>query len=245
MAHLIAKGRKLASIVSIGGVRWLQALRVGVAAAVEHTSVLRNLGNVRTVADIGANSGQFALVAKECFPNARLFAFEPLSDPVGKFERVFAGDPQVVLHKAAIGPQAGEANIYVSRRDDSSSLLPITALQDRLFPGTAEEGTKLVRVGRLEDFLSEDDIEPPALLKLDVQGFELQALQGCEDLLHRFAWVYVECSFYELYAGQAYADTVIAWLREREFQLAGVYNMSRDVVGRAIQGDFLFRRSVK
>lgn len=207
--------------------------------------MLRNLADVRTVVDIGANSGQFALVARECFPDARILSFEPLPGPAEKFKCVFASDPQVTLHQAAIGPRTGEAPIHVSRRDDSSSLLPITALQDRLFPGTAEEGTKLVRVGRLDDFFSEDDIALPALLKLDVQGFELQALQGCEDLLGQFAWVYVECSFYELYAGQAYADTVIAWLREREFQLDGVYNMSRDVVGRAIQGDFLFRRSVK
>ena len=45
----------------------------------------------------------------------------------------------------------------------------------------------------------------------------------CEALLDRFAWVTVECSFVELYAGQAFADAVIAWLRERGFRLSGVY----------------------
>ena len=49
----------------------------------------------------------------------------------------------------------------------------------------------------------------------DEQGFELTALQGCEELLDRFEWVYAECSFIELYEGQALADEVIAWLRER------------------------------
>ena len=75
-----------------------------------------------------------------------------------------------------------------------------------------------------------------------MQGFELEALQGCEDLLDRFAQVYVECSFLELYTGQALADEVIAWLRERGFRLAGVYNMSYDRNGSAVQGDFLFSR---
>jgi len=51
---------------------------------------------------------------------------------------------------------------------------------------------------------------------MDVQGFELPALAGCEGMLDRFAWIYVECWFMELYAGQALADAVIAWLRERE-----------------------------
>jgi hypothetical protein len=75
-----------------------------------------------------------------------------------------------------------------------------------------------------------------------VQGFELPALAGCEGVLDRFAWVYVECSFMELYAGQALADEVIAWLRERGLRLSGVYNMAYDGEGRAVQTDFLFGR---
>ena len=85
-------------------------------------------------------------------------------------------------------------------------------------------------------------VNVPALLKLDVQGFELPALAGCETLLDRFAWVTVEGSFVELYAGQAFADAVIAWLRERGFALPGVYNMAYDGEGRAVHGDFLFGR---
>ena len=56
-----------------------------------------------------------------------------------------------------------------------------------------------------------------------------------------FAWVYCECSFIEWYAGQALADEVIAWLRERGFKLCGVYNMAYDRDGKAVQADFLFQ----
>lgn len=234
--------RKLSGIALRGGIPWLRALRFGVAAGVEHLAVLRSLGEVWTVIDIGANHGQFALAARHSLPQARIVSFEPLPRPAGTFRRVFAGDPQATLFEAAIGPEAGEATIHVSRRDDSSSLLPIAAMQDRLFPGTAEAGTQQVQVGRLAEFLSQADITPPALLKLDVQGFELQALAGCEDLLPRFAWVYVECSFVELYAGQPLADEVIDWLRGRGFRMAGVYHTSYDASGQAIQADFLCAR---
>jgi hypothetical protein len=54
--------------------------------------------------------------------------------------------------------------------------------------------------------------------------------------------VYVECSFQELYAGQSFADEVIAWLRERRLRLVGVYHMAHDGDGRAVQADFLFGR---
>ncbi len=121
-------------------------------------------------------------------------------------------------------------------------LLPITSAQVALYPGTAEAATATVRVAPLREFLPAADVRPPALLKLDVQGYELEALRGCEDLLDRFAYVYAECSFVELYGGQALADEVIAWLRERGFTLRGVHNMDYDSGGRAIQADFLFVR---
>jgi FkbM family methyltransferase len=209
---------------------------------VEHARVLRNLGPVATVVDIGANRGQFALAARHCFPQARIVSFEPLAGPAALYRAVFAGDDRTRLVEAAVGPEPGEATIHVSARDDSSSLLPITARQNALFPGTAEAGTAIIQVTRLSDALPAGEIAAPALLKLDVQGFELPALAGCEGVLDRFDWVYVECSFMELYAGQSLADEVIAWLRERGFRLVGVYNMSYDDRGRAVQADFLFGR---
>ena len=216
-------------------------LRHRVAAGVEHAQVLSGL-DCRTVVDIGANRGQFALVARQCQPHARVISFEPLPAAAAKFRAVFADDDRVTLHEVAIGPVPGKATLHISRRDDSSSLLLITSAQVALFPGTEEMATAIVRVAPLREFILLPDIMTPALLKLDVQGYELEALRGCEDLLGQFACVYAECSFVELYAGQALADEVIAWLRERGFKLRGVHNMEYDRGGRAIQADFLFAR---
>lgn len=213
----------------------------GVAAGIEHRQVLGP--DLATVVDIGANRGQFTLAVRRWAPGAMVFAFEPLSAPGALFRKVFKGDHRVVLHQVAIGPEACGATIHVSAADDSSSLLPISGLQERLFPGTGEVRTEKIRVGRLTDFVSAREIAGPAQLKLDVQGYELQALQGCDSLLHCFTYVYAECSFLELYDGQALADDVVAWLRERGFKLSGVYNVCYDRNGRAVQGDFLFTRN--
>ena len=234
------KGIKLSAILKSPYYR-TRLLRHRVAAGVEHVRVLSGL-DCRTVVDIGANRGQFSLVARQCHPQARVISFEPQPTAAAKFRAVFADDDRVTLHEVAIGPTPGNATIHVSRRDDSSSLLPITGTQVALFPGTAKADTATVRVAPLREFVSAEDIQPPAFLKLDVQGYELEALRGCEDLLDRFAYVYAECSFIELYGGQALADEVIAWLRERGFRLRGVHNMDYDRGGRAIQADFLFAR---
>lgn len=242
MTHLTAKANKLAGILPVPV--WRKALfRQRVAAGVEHVSVLRHLCTLRTVVDVGANRGQFALVARHCFPQAQIVSFEPLPEPASVYRAVFSDDACTRLIPTAVGPESGEAMIHLSARDDSSSLLPITENQNALFPGTAEAGTIAIRVARLDEHLSAEAIVAPALLKLDVQGFELQALEGCEDLLSCFAWIYAECSFIELYEGQAFADVIIAWLRERGFVLDGVYNMAYATDGKAIQADFLFKRA--
>jgi FkbM family methyltransferase len=196
----------------------------------------------QTVVDVGANRGQFALVARKHLPNAKIVSFEPLKEPAAIFRRVFSKDSLVILYEMAIGPAEREMAIHVSHADDSSSLLSITAMQNSLFPGTAEKETRPVQVKPLGTVLSSQLIKSPALLKIDVQGFELEVLKGSEDILGKFTHAYIECSFIELYEGQALAHEIIAWLEIRKFYFTGVYNVSYDRNGKAVQGDFLFTR---
>jgi hypothetical protein len=133
--------------------------------------------------------------------------------------------------------------MHVSGRDDSSSLLPISSVQTAMFPGTGEIATTEVRVGPLEEFVKAEELRSPAMLKLDVQGFEYEALTGCESMLSHFDWVYCECSFVEFYSGQKLAADVIEWLAARGYGLCGVFNSAYDKTGRAVQADFLFQRA--
>lgn len=243
-SSLVKKGGKLAKIISAGDLQWVKAAFSGVAAGIEHRHILSNLDPLRAVVDIGANHGQFALVVRHYFPDANIFSFEPLSGPASKFRKVFKDDSRVIFHQVAIGPMTGETIIHVSAMDDSSSLLPISQIQQRLFHGTWEVRTETIKVGRLTDFVAAECIVAPAMLKLDVQGFELEALQGCEELLKFFVYIYVECSFVELYIGQALAHDVIEWLEEYGFILTGVYNILYSKRGEAIQGDFLFTKKI-
>ena len=133
--------------------------------------------------------------------------------------------------------------MHVSRWDVSSSLLPIAQAQHDNFPFTEESGRETVSLAPLSDCLDAGNIEGTALLKLDVQGYELSALHGCEDLLDRFKYVYVEASFIELYVGQALASDVIGYLFAKGFNLICVANLARGKAKRPIQADFLLSRS--
>ena len=237
---MISKTKKLVNILRRGS--YLRALLKGCAAGVEHEAVLSDLVNCKTIIDIGANRGQFALAAREICPMAIIYSFEPLDTPAKIFRRVFSHDDRVILHRYAIGPCRDTVTIHISHRDDSSSLLPISSVQSELFPGTEESGTTDIQVVPLGGILSEDELKSPTLLKLDVQGFELAALRGCEPFFSLINYIYVECSFVELYTGQAFASEIIQFLSEHGFGLGGVYNVTYDRCGRSIQADFLFSR---
>lgn len=219
-----------------------EALITSVAPALEHERVVRHL-EVRTLIDVGANKGQFSLVVARCHPEAGIFAFEPLAGPAARFRRVFSADSRVQLTQVAIGPEAGEVQIHVSRREDSSSLLPIGHLQERNFPGTGERAKERIRTARLADVLERYAVRRPCLMKIDVQGYELEALRGSEELLDLVDAAIVECSFVELYEGQALAHEVVDYLHARGLRLGGVYNLSCDREGLPVQADFLFRRA--
>jgi FkbM family methyltransferase len=219
-----------------------RGLFAGVAAAIEHESALRGL-EVGEIIDVGANKGQFSLVARRLFPDARIHAFEPLGEPFSRFRALFGDDEKTTCHQVALGESPGRATIHISGQADSSSLLPITPLQDHLFPGTKEVATRSIDVARGDDFFQEGRPNDQVLIKLDVQGFELVALSGLQTTLSRSRYVYTEVSFQELYMGQALAHDVIGWLGDRGFRLRGVYNLSTDMAGAPVYADFLFSRA--
>ena len=213
-------------------------LRYGVIAGVEHRPILDN--RLNTIVDIGANRGQFALACWKWAPNAKVISFEPLNTPATVYEKIFKNNLNFKLFRGAIGPNIEKKLINVSNKDDSSSLLPIGINQIKNFPGTQKSHMEEVSISPLGAALDSKMIGAPALLKLDVQGYEFEALEGCEQLLDSFEFIYCECSFIELYQGQKFASDIVNWLKARKFNIIGVYNVSYDGLGKAIQADLLF-----
>lgn len=230
------RARKLVQLA--GNRAYWPALRKGVAASVEHSRIPFG-EEFATVLDVGASRGQFAIFAQENFPGAAITCFEPQPGPARDL-RLLLGE-KVKLVDSALGPQPGTATMNVSAQDDSSSLLTIGRRQVVEFPGTHSDHTIEVPVTTLDDAI-DLPIERPCLLKIDVQGYELDVLRGGVYVLRQVDVALVECSFVELYEGQALADEVIRFMLDLGFHLAGVHEIGYSASGSAIQGDFLFRR---
>ncbi len=213
----------------------------GVAATTEHEGVVfpREYG---TVIDVGANRGQFALFALHRFPRARIVCFEPLPNAFQKLAQVVGHDPRISVQQCAIGAVEETLSLNVTRRDDSSSLFKPTYLQTHTFSNTNAVSSVDVAVRRLDDVIDTCSLSCPFLLKIDVQGFELEVIRGAERLLREDGDILVEASFAELYKGQALADEVVATLLSQGYRLRGISSLTHGLDGASLQGDFLFSR---
>jgi FkbM family methyltransferase len=212
-----------------------------VAPSIEHKKILGTL-ETDLLLDVGANRGQFSLMARILHPHLPIQAYEPLAVEAAVFREIHGAQQGIELHELALGDKDGSADLHISGQADSSSLLPIGELQARCFPGTGEVGTKRVQVATLDSLPAHWRKARRALLKLDVQGFELNVLRGATAALDNCAFVYVECSEVPLYAGQALRPDIENFLQAQGFVQRGCANPSY-AEGRLVQADYLFGRN--
>ena len=156
--------------------------------------------------EVGACEGEDTLRLKRRFPNASIYAFEPLPENVTRVEQNLDkyGVADVPIFRLALSDSTGTSEFHVSsgHPDDvpqagdwdygnkSSSLLPPKELED-VVPWLKFERTILVETMRLDRFCDAHSIERIDLVYLDVQGAELMVLRGAGDYLRgseRYGW---------------------------------------------------------
>jgi FkbM family methyltransferase len=212
----------------------------GVPGAVEHSNVLAFV-RPRHLIDVGANKGQFALAAFAINPHIEIDCFEPFSASAAKLERwATATSPRIRVHRVALASATGAAEFHVTTREDSSSLFRPAKPQQEI--GVRIKETIVVPTDRLDSQLKAEQISRPSLLKIDVQGGELDVLKGLGDLREVIDYVYLEVSFMELYENQPLFEELDKHLCLNGYRLRGMANAHVDTVFGPAQADALYSR---
>jgi FkbM family methyltransferase len=200
---------------------------------------------IRTVIDIGANDGQFATLAHRLCPEARVISFEPLPSCHSALSNVLKEIPGSLIKPYAVGDKPGTAKLNASEFSPCSSLLTGTELLGEDYSDAAKVKTIQVPVVRVDDALRDDSLDDDILVKFDVQGYEIPAMQGAEELLKKASIVVCEvCFFRKLYDGQPLFDEVYRDLFDRGFRYMGNAEQSlRKSDGRVVEADAIFERS--
>jgi len=192
-----------------------------------NTALLMNiLGQPADFIDIGANIGWFTLVAAHALRGrGQVHSFEPDPAHLAKLRTNVSTNhlENVTINGCALSDRSGNARLYLNavNRGDNS-----------LLPSVERSGTTLVRLQRLDDY-SGLSRERPLILKLDVQGGEIDVLTGARTLLTSYPHevvLFCEVSPTALAVGGRRTAELAALLDELGFAAAFVDRMRPRII---------------
>ncbi|HEX4636873.1 MAG TPA: FkbM family methyltransferase [Rhizomicrobium sp.] len=144
-------------------------LRSGVWDHEVADAIRKHLKPGQLFCDIGANIGYFSMLAAHL--GARVVAFEPQPSCAEAFRRNASinGFKNTILHQLALSIEEGEAILYLEGDQNTGA----ASLHTR------SGETIAVKTRRLDDVLT----EKPHLIKMDIEGAEVRALEGASRIL--------------------------------------------------------------
>ena len=142
--------------------------------------VLSNLGIANPIVlDLGAHIGTYSAAIFKLCPGAKIYAFEPSSFACSQLQQRFQNDPRIEIYSFAISDVGGSSTLWSDIAGSGLASLSRRKLEHfNLTFDHAEE----VQLKTLDDWNLEVDIQPD-LIKMDVEGHELNVLNGAKSIL--------------------------------------------------------------
>jgi FkbM family methyltransferase len=230
-------GKKLFGAVGLE----IQKKRPAPIPGVERSSLpgaLRQLAGLgfdpRTVIDVGVAYGTDGLC--EAFPQAELLLIEPLAE-FEPFLRKIRERYKAQYVLAAAGEAAGTATLNVHPDRCGSSLL-------REVEGASVDGeSRQVPVVTIDEVCAGKGLAGPYLIKVDVQGAELQVLAGAQRTLGQTEAVILEVTLFGTMIGGPQLYDVVSRMKAYGFVAYDLWGFNyRPLDGALAQVDALFVR---
>lgn len=213
----------------------------------EATQLARQLAvhQIDVVFDVGANTGQFAERLRDAGFPGRIVSFEPSTAAHSTLSQHARRDAKwTIAPRMALGDHDGTITLNLAGNSASSSVLPMLPSHATAAPESRYIGSETVDLRTLDSvstgFVTKTE---RIFLKLDVQGFEYQVLQGAEQFLNRVAGIQIELSLVPLYDGEHLFDPMLHDLEACGYELWSVVPGFVDpATSRLLQLDAIFFR---
>lgn len=175
-----------------------------------------------TFLDVGANVGAYTLLAARLVgPGGTVISVEPVPVTAAMLRTTAAINgisAQTEIHECALGEQDGSSSITLGTTSGHSSFRPLDG-------GAATESV-LVPVRRGADVVGD---RVPAIVKIDVEGFELEVLSGLQPVLaNKTSALIVEYSPQHI---EAAGLTAAQWLKRLRQYRSQIWIIGDDPVG--------------
>ena len=197
---------------------WLTGLINGIPANVELETLIKHINEPETIIDIGSNKGQFVLLIEKIFPGKKIYSFEPIIELINKQKKFFRYKRNINFYNIALGNANKFDRFLITNRTDSSSFLEIENKKNFSNYYSIKEERK-IKINTLDKILYKKNLDNPILIKIDVQGFELEVLKGSQKLLKVTDFILLEVSKNEMYKKQPKDIEIINFLKKNNFKI--------------------------
>lgn len=197
---------------------------------------------INKILDVGANSGQYASLIRDTGFKGEIVSFEPVKHVFENLKKKSKKDAKWTVHNMGLGNRKEDLEINVSQNTFSSSILNMMPEHLNSEPEAIYLEKQCIKVDMLDNLYHElVDSNDVVFLKLDVQGFEKNVLEGAREYLKKITGVQVEMSIIEMYEGELTYLQMIDYLKERGFKLYSLENgFFNKKTGQLLQVDGIF-----
>jgi len=210
----------------------------GVATCMSRLRNMHAIGyNPKGVFDCGASVGHWTWEAAKIFSGAQFVAVEPNPLIVPKTKELLDNiSPQPIIEQSAIGAEDGTA--YLNIWDNQETKMSGSSIKGHV-QGDASKKEK-VDLKKLDSISKSHGLKPD-LIKLDLQGYELEALKGASELLQYTEVFIIEFGCLEAYIDRATPYDIMTVMYENDYCLYDIIDLIYRPYDNALTGgDFIY-----
>jgi len=186
----------------------------------------------RAIVDVGASDGRWTKPALPLFPDARFLLIEPLDQHEAALKALAQQEDRLSYFQGLVGRESG--TVRFMQHGYQSSVL---GTRD----GTDFGETKELSMFTLDEVIRERQFPAPEIIKLDIEGCELEALHGATEALRSAVMVQVEVSLIPFKKDLPLMDDVVGFMAVQGFRVLDVFGVyGRPLDGLPVQGECFF-----
>ena len=175
-----------------------------------------------TILDVGANLGQSIDRFRQIWPSSRIISFEPNPSSVRQLFKKYSDTIGITIVESAVADLSSHRRLF--QFEDSALNSFFDRHDDSWIPEDSTGSTEVSCV-TLDDYCVRNGLEYIDLLKVDVQGAELDVISGATRLLDNslIGLVQLEMIFCDLYEGGVPAGSLLNKMDSLGYELVGFY----------------------